>query len=339
MRLLIVTQTVDKNDPVLGFFHGWLREFSKYFERITVICLKEGKHELPHSVKVFSLGKESGASRLKYVTRFYGYIWTMRNDYDAVLVHMNQEYVLLGGKLWWLLGKPVYLWRNHYAGGLLTDIAAFWCRKVFCTSKYSYTAKYRKTVLMPVGIDTSVFKPLPVLRKPRSILSLGRIAPSKHVEVLLEALGILKEKDVRVDADIYGDPLLEDAGYKKLLAKRTKELHLDIRFHAGVPNAKTPELYSAHEIFVNCSRSGMYDKTIFEAATSGALVVASSRDFQELAGERFGFSGEPSELAEKIGSLLSAAESERQAIRKRLAELSKEHSLEALGRRLVEAIR
>jgi|SRR3989344_50649 len=338
MRLLVLTQAVDKEDPILGFFHGWLSEFSKHFERITVVCLKEGKHELPKNVRVLSLGKESGASRWKYTTRFYRYIWTMRHEYDAVLVHMNQEYVLLGGKLWWLLRKPVYLWRNHYSGGVLTDIAAFWCRKVFCTSKFSYTAKYRKTILMPVGVDTNIFKPLNVPRKPRSILSLGRIAPSKHVEILLEALGILKEKGIRVDADIYGDPLPKDAAYRDILVERAQELHLDgVSFHAGVPNTKTPELYSSHQIFVNCSASGMYDKTIFEALACGAFVIAASRDFQELAGEQFAFSGEPSELAERIESLLSLTE-EEQGAHKTLTQLAKQHSLEALGRRLAGAV-
>jgi len=58
MKLLITTQTIDKNDPILGFFHGWVKEFSKHFEEINVICLKEGEHNLPENVHVYSLGKE-----------------------------------------------------------------------------------------------------------------------------------------------------------------------------------------------------------------------------------------------------------------------------------------
>ena len=72
---------------------------------------------------------------------------------------MNQEYVLIAGWLWKLLGKRTYLWRNHYAGSWLTDVAAVFCTKVFCTSKHSYTVKYKKTVLMPVGVDTERFTP------------------------------------------------------------------------------------------------------------------------------------------------------------------------------------
>ena len=58
MRLLIVTQKVDREDDLLGFFHQWIIEFAKHCESVTVICLEEGSHRLPSNVRVFSLGKE-----------------------------------------------------------------------------------------------------------------------------------------------------------------------------------------------------------------------------------------------------------------------------------------
>src|SRR5437899_240970 len=109
MKLLIITQSVDLENPVLGFFHRWLIEFAKNYERVTIICLEEGKHDLPENVKVLSLGKESEKSeqdsmsknqsprKLRYIGRFYKYIWQRRKNYDAVFVHMNPIYVVLGG--------------------------------------------------------------------------------------------------------------------------------------------------------------------------------------------------------------------------------------------------
>ena len=47
MKLLIITQKVNKIDPILGFFHGWIIEFAKHFESITVICLEKGEYNLP----------------------------------------------------------------------------------------------------------------------------------------------------------------------------------------------------------------------------------------------------------------------------------------------------
>ena len=64
-RLLITTQAVDLDDPVLGFFHRWIEEFAKHCESISVICLKEGRHDLPDNVHVYSLGKPSFAKASK----------------------------------------------------------------------------------------------------------------------------------------------------------------------------------------------------------------------------------------------------------------------------------
>ena len=159
MRLLIVTQAVDLNDPILGFFHSWIEELAKRCESVHVICLKEGRHNLPANVRIHSLGKESGVSRLHYIWRFYKYIWVLRNEYDTVFVHMNQEYVLLGGKFWRLWRERIILWRNHKMGSIWTHIAGFFAHTVCYTSPSAYVASFKNAVHMPIGIDTDVFKP------------------------------------------------------------------------------------------------------------------------------------------------------------------------------------
>jgi len=58
MKILVITQEISRQSPVLGFFHGWLAAFSKRFESITAVCLKKGDYDLPANVSVFSLGKE-----------------------------------------------------------------------------------------------------------------------------------------------------------------------------------------------------------------------------------------------------------------------------------------
>ena len=89
MNLLILTQKVNKNDPILGFFHQWIEEFSNRFEKVTVICLQKGEYNLPSNVKVYSLGKESGKSKIKYVKNFFNLILGLNREYDSVFIHMN----------------------------------------------------------------------------------------------------------------------------------------------------------------------------------------------------------------------------------------------------------
>ncbi|MDZ4205811.1 MAG: glycosyltransferase, partial [Patescibacteria group bacterium] len=144
MKLLIITQKVDRNDPILGFFHRWIEEFAKQCEFVTVICLEVGEFNFALNVKILSLEKERKRSRIRYITHFYKYIWQERKNYDVVLVHMNQEYVLLAGLFWRLFSKKIFMWRNHAKGNLSTRIAVLLSNKMFCTSPHSFTARFKK---------------------------------------------------------------------------------------------------------------------------------------------------------------------------------------------------
>lgn len=338
MKLLVVTQSVDTQSPTLGFFHAWLTAFAPRFEEIHVICLAEGTHALPKNVHVHSLGKENGrVGKLVYAARFLKLAWELRRSYDAVFVHMNQEYVLLAADLWVLLRKPVYMWRNHYAGSLLTDIAALYCRKVFCTSKHSYTARYRRTMLMPVGIDLSLFQDADKsLREPRSVLFLARMSPSKRPDLVIDALATLAGRaTLPFTATFVGSPLPEDEAYYQSLKEKaaTYELSDRIAFLPGIPHHETAAMYGAHDIFVNASPSGMFDKTLFEAAAAGCLVVAASDDFKDAAGKSFHFAN-ADELADRLDELLTLSADERLRAVHVLKALARAESLETLADRL-----
>jgi len=311
MRLLILTQKIDSDDPVLGFFHTWVEKLSPHFEKISVVCLEKGRYNLPSNIKVYSLGKEAGQNKLKYVSKFFVYIIGLAREYDAVFVHMNQEYVLLGGLFWKLLGKRVYLWRNHPEGSILTRIAVALSYKVFCTSPYSFTAKYKKTSLLPVGIDTDKFKVTraQVERKQNSILFLGRMSPIKKPEILIEALSILHKEQVDFQANFYGDPLPKDKTYYASLLEKAASLGLDskIIFHKAVANDKTPAIYSEHEIFVNLTPTGSMDKTILEATACGCIPIVSNDAYKGIFEDGMLTNGEHTDLAEKIDFWLKSS--------------------------------
>lgn len=342
MKLLVITQKINKNDPVLGFFHRWVVELASAYEAITVICLEKGEYDVPHNVSVLSLGKEGGQSKWKYLKNFYTYIFLKRKEYDAVFVHMNEEYVLLGGFLWKLLRKPIYMWRNHHAGSEFTNIVSLFCKNIFCTSKYSYTAKFKKTIRMPVGVDTSVFVSHGRDKKPHSILFLARIAPVKKPDVLIRALGILAQKKVPFSATIVGDALPKDSEYADSLRVLVKDEGVSdkVVFLPGIPNDQTPEVYSSHEVFVNLSSSGMYDKTIFEAMSCETLVLASNENLRGLIDEDFIFTeGDVVELASKLERIILMDRSSRVTHGAIMRDVVlKQHSLDKLRDKLVQVI-
>lgn len=341
MKVLIITQKVNVDDPVLGFFHRWLAEFAKQFESVTVVCLEEGKHDLPKNVKVLSLGKERRQSRLQYLRRFYSYIWRERRNYDAVLSHMNQEYVLLAGWLWKVMGKRIYMWRNHHVGDELTNMAAVFCDKVFATSKFSYTAKFKKTVLMPVGIDAGIFqkKRKLVERSAGSVLFLARIAPVKRPELFIEALNSLKDRKIPFTASIVGDPAMNHRDFYDSLKARVEEdgLASTVVFKPAVPNDETVQIYNDHQIFVNVSSSGMYDKTIFEAMACGTIVLTSNRNLSGEIDERLIVAEDSADdLAAKLSGVLYMPKDELEKLSDTLHSYMSKHSLSTLSRRLAE---
>jgi glycosyltransferase involved in cell wall biosynthesis len=282
MNLLIYTQKVDRYDTVLGFFHDWIIKLSKNFNTITVICLEKGSVELPNNVNVLSLGKESGVSKIKYIVNFYKNLVTLRGKYDVVFVHMNQEYVLLGGLYWKIIGVPVYLWRNHKQGNFITRLAILLSNKVFYTSSKSYTARFNNAIQMPVGVNEELFKEnLSVIRKKYSICMVGRVSPVKHVDLALEAINILIKDGVQVSFSIIGDVPKRDSEYFDSLKNYIDKNNLNkvVNFQKGVPSESLPELYGGFEICLNLTDEGSFDKTIVEATMCGTLPLVSSQSF------------------------------------------------------------
>ncbi len=333
MKLLIFTQKVDINDDILGFFHGWILEFAKHYEKVIVFCLYKGVYDLPENVKVLSLGKEEGVSKFKYILNFYKYIWSERNNYDKVFVHMNQEYVLLGGFLWKILNKDVSMWRNHPTGGILTKLAIFLCDKTFCTSKFSFTAKFKKNKIMPVGIDTEKFKINSSLqREKRSILSIGRIDPIKKINLLIEAS---KKIDIDFVLNIYGKG---NNKYVENLKREVKDLGQKVVFHGSIPNHDTPRIYNQNQIFVNLTKSGSFDKTILEAMACGCLPLVCNESLRDILDDRFIFN-DVSDLSKKIVFLINISDLERDKnIGKFKKYVEDRHSLNKLAEKILKNI-
>ncbi|MDO8482921.1 MAG: glycosyltransferase family 4 protein [bacterium] len=325
MRLLIVTQKIDEQDAVLGFMHGWVLEFARQAESVSVICLEKGRVSLPENVNVFSLGKEKtelGISpperaasvragnyelckRVKYAWRFVRYIVQMRKNYDAVFVHMNPEYVVLGGLFWKLWCKTVTLWYAHKSVTPSLHFAHFLTDIVFTSTVSGFRLPSNKVKVVGQGIDTEKFKArsyrtdsdtfgqvqsekLKVESGEFKIVTVGRITLSKDYDTLIDAVVFAqKNSNLKIHVDIVGPTsVASDEVYLKSLKEKIiqKGLNNKVVFRGPVANADLPELLGRYDLFVNMGHTGSLDKAVPEAMAVGLPVLTCNEAFKEVLG-------------------------------------------------------
>lgn len=344
MKILFLTQRVDLNDDLLGFVHGWLERLAARVEKVSVVALGVGEYRLPQNVRVFSLGKEKivyhSLRKIKYLAGFFKYLWVLRQDYDLVFVHMNKEYVILGGLFWWLMSKKIILWYNHRAGNSWTRLACALADKIFYTSNFSFVAKLKKAEIMPAGIDTVLFrKNESVVKIPRSILYLGRISPIKNVETLVEAAKILDQKDVDFVLNILGGTSARDERYfEKLKSTASAISPAKVNFLPEVPNYQAPGVFNKNEIVVNLTNSGSLDKSLLEAMACENAVILSNLFFKDSLPRNLLFEERNArDLSEKLVNVLNLSASEKGEMGKKLRVYVLENqSLDALVEKLIK---
>lgn len=357
MKLLFITQKIDKNDDILGVYHEWAREIAKHFEKFSVICLYEGRNELPEHIEVFSLGKETntdsrglehGFTRIKYLLKFYHTIWKERKNYDSVFVHMNPIYVVLGWPIWRFLCKDIFLFYAHYKTGFLLRLAQPLCKGILTSVPESCGLNSHKVKVIGQGIDTERFSPSKdTIKKKSSILFVGRISSVKKLHVLIDAFAELLKQRKDATLSVVGAQDYGAEAYALTIRQKVREYGLEgaIRFVGKVPNSEMPKFYNEHEIFVNLTQTGSFDKAILEAMSCGCLPVVSNAAYKNIFPREFhGLlmcrQDDASDLVEKMQDVLFLSDDVRSKTRKRLREIVMHgHSLSTLGSRLRSAFK
>lgn len=306
-KLLIITQKVDKNDQLLGFFIDWIKLFAERFQVVTIFCLEKGQYDLPHNVKVLSLGKDKSRFKLFWLFNFYRFLFRERKNYDSVFVHMNPIWVALGGLLWRFMNKRIFLWYTHKSVTLKLRLAEKFANRIFTASKESFRLPSQKLIITGHGINIDLFAPDKdkkinddILR----ILSVGRISPVKNYGTFISAAKILKNENIKFSVTIIGEPALaSDRAY-------LKELHAEIQkaglnelfdFKGKILYKDLVAFYQSHHLFVHLSRTGSVDKVLLEAMACGMQVLSSNDAAKGFLPVRLIFNDtSPAELAEKI---------------------------------------
>ena len=90
MRLLLLTQTLDRQDAVLGFVSRWVQGLAAVCERVRVVALEVGDtSDLPDNVDWREVGRQG---RVRRYLRYRRYLSEAlrRDGFEAVLAHMSR---------------------------------------------------------------------------------------------------------------------------------------------------------------------------------------------------------------------------------------------------------
>lgn len=342
MRVLLFNLRTDVDHTALGFTTAWINALAPHCERIEVITMHRGRLDVAANVEVRSVGREQGLGRIRRLLRFYRLALSaaIRRRPDVCFAHMTPLFASLFSPIARMRRIPILLW---YAHGNVTRelrIAHALADRCATSTANGFRLPSGKLSVLGQGVDVERFR-LPSRRAAgyeRTVLSIGRMTPSKQMEEALEAVAAARASiDLRLR--VVGGPVSEDdVAYDARIRARARELGLEgaVEFVGAVPYAQIASEYAAGATFLNLSSTGSLDKAILEAMASGCIPVSRNTSFAALAAQHgFGelVAGPGAEgAADALVRVMSKAAGERDELSERLrAVVVAEHSLERLA--------
>jgi len=225
--------------------------------------------------------------------------------------------------------------------------------------EFLYQAPSRKITVIPPGVDTSQFYPIPpdeaksaveIPAHDRIILFVGRIERLKGIDTLIRSIGILRERGILAEnphdlAIIGGDPNVDASMLNVEMARLQAlchELNLnDLVIFLGKRGQDTlPYYYSAAEVLVMPSHYESFGMVALEAMACGTPVVAS-----QVGGLAFliqdgvtGFvvpDGNPTLLADRLEQLIRDPQL-RQRLGQQAADYARQYAWEKIAQRMLQ---
>ena len=220
----------------------------------------------------------------------------LRSEWQVPLVHMFHTLVLMKNSVAQSPAEIEGLYRLKGEERILAEadriIAATQAEEDQLRTLYG--ADISKVTIIPPGVDTSHFYPIPadearaVVGTPpedKMILFVGRIEPLKGVESLMRAIALMRQKGITGEMPHYlavigGDP---DAGQRKMNAELARLKRLcgelgvcDLVLFLGKRSQDLlPYYYSAADLLVMPSHYESFGLVALESMACGTPVVAS----------------------------------------------------------------
>jgi len=339
---------VDDKHVTLAFGLRWIAALAERFEHIDVVTMTSGHHQLPSNVTVWSVGRERGYPEWMRALRFYWLIWHIlrRRKIDVVFTHMIPVFAVLFWPAGILTGLKNVLWYAHGASPLMLKLAHCLVDQVVSSTPQGFRLSSDKASFIGQGIDDARYQTVPRITDTEfHILTVGRLAPSKGLDLLVSALADWKPA-TDWHLTVVGDSTCEsEYRYAQSLRHIAKgALGSDrVTFTGRLdPDAIVPILGKS-DVFINLSSTGSLDKAMVEAMASGCPVVSSNDAFRAIAlAEGFpdcAIENSTQSLRAALDSLINKSVAERQELGTQQADVARrDHTLNGLIQRLSDIL-
>ncbi len=359
MKLIFVTQVLDRDDAVLGFVMRWVEGLAAEVESLRVMALEVGNIDgLPSNVDVREIGRRG---YLRRFLRYRGYLSEAfkpgpMGGFNGLLTHMVPRYSTLAAgpaaKAVEGRGAAHFLWYTHKGVDKRLLSAIDVVDGAFTASELSLRVETPKKIVTGHGIDLDHFD-VPAAGDFKSgriqLLSVGRLTPAKDPLTTIEAVSHLREEGHDVHLKWAGSPLARgDDDYEHMVHRAVsgRDLNGVVEFVGAVPYPRIPEAFTGADLFVNASRTGSVDKVVLESMAARRPFVSCNESIPPVLAvdpdvarevEDYAFqSGDSRSLADALGKWIARSTADRQQQGERLREIvATHHEVDALMARIV----
>jgi len=350
MKLLIVTQKYDINDSNLGAFIDWWDKLAEKVEKIYVLALEKRSEPARTNMEVLSMGKEREVGFFGKIFGFYYGLLKTIGKVDAILIHMIPKYVILAAPAAFIFRKPIYMWYTGVSVHWQLRLAVLFCKKIFTAHEAAMRINTTKRVITGHGIDVDKFQiPNTKYQIPDeiTILSVGRITPSKQHDFIIYAIADFVKSDYNLKLKIIGGIIQGyHQKYFEFLKKLVKDLKINekVEFSGPVSYDKMPDYFQNAEILINAVPFGGLDKVVLEAMASGVIPLTSNSAFltvfpKSIAQNLVFKDGDVEDLKIKLKYVLDKRLYQDETLRRELrGVVVQNHSLDNLIKKIAEEI-
>ncbi len=244
-------------------------------------------------------------------------------------LHIPSVTTLAGGELVGFPHLDYGLQLSRYSRWVVNQ-AMKYNKVIIVPSKMKQVLGRNNIALIPLGIDSDIFYPSDIERKPNHLIHVGSLISVKNQKMLLDTMSLL---DNTVTLDIIGEGVLE-ADLKEYA--QTLGLNQRVSFLGNIPHPKLREYYAQAQLNILTSHHEAFGMVTLEAAACGTPTVGTPVGLISDNDDFTRSGNNPEELASIIQSLLNSPSELANLRQKGLESIEDKYAIQHIANRHTE---